>query len=493
MPARLTTRWGLSKVTSEEGRLVGGRYRLDRRIGSGAMGVVWQAYDERLRRAVAVKQLRLEPGLDPVEAEEARERAMREGRIAARLHHPNAVSVFDVVDEDDAPWLVMEYVPSRSLAAEMAERGVLQPEEVGRIGAQVAHALVAAHQAGIVHRDIKPANILLGENGNVKITDFGISRAQGDVAVTKTGLIAGTPAYLAPEVAYGRPPEAPADVFSLGSTLYAAVEGEPPFGLSENTLGLLHAVAAGRINPPQQSGVLTEVLIELLNADPDTRPSSITAARWLDAVARGQYPDLTPMGPDTQARMAAATALAPMPMPVPMADRTRAVTTVGAHGAGTGRGAAIGRPPGGTARPGSLNQPPRRNKRPMVLTGLGLAAVAALLSVLLASGAFDGTPPSTQQPLDNTNPTGQSFQQVPPPVSNNSFPTGSQPETDHHQRTTTKQAPTTTTAAPTTTTVTTTTTTVTTTTTTTDDPTTTTTPPVASGGPNVGAVANRKP
>jgi len=132
-------------VSSEEPRLVGGRYRLDRRIGSGAMGVVWQAYDERLRRAVAVKQLRLEPGLDPTEADEARQRAMREGRIAARLHHPNAVSVFDVVDEDDAPWLVMEYVPSRSLAQEMSQRKLLPPEEVGRIGAQVAHALVAAH------------------------------------------------------------------------------------------------------------------------------------------------------------------------------------------------------------------------------------------------------------------------------------------------------------------------------------------------------------
>jgi serine/threonine protein kinase len=483
MPARLTTRWGLSKVTSEEGRLVGGRYRLDRRIGSGAMGVVWQAYDERLRRAVAVKQLRLEPGLDPVEAEEARERAMREGRIAARLHHPNAVSVFDVVDEDDAPWLVMEYVPSRSLAAEMAERGVLQPEEVGRIGAQVAHALVAAHQAGIVHRDIKPANILLGDNGNVKITDFGISRAQGDVAVTKTGLIAGTPAYLAPEVAYGRPPEAPADVFSLGSTLYAAVEGEPPFGLSENTLGLLHAVAAGRINPPQQSGVLTDVLIELLNADPDTRPSSITAARWLDAVARGQYPDLTPMGPDTQARMAATTALAPGVVPIPMADRTRAVTTVGPYGAGTGRGTAIGGPPGGTGRPGTLNQP-KRSKRPMVLTGIGLVAVAALLSILLAYGAFDSKPPTTQQPVNNTGPTGPSFQQVPPPASNDAFPTGQQPLTDHRPRPTTP-APTTTTTPQTTTTTPppTTTTTTDTTTTTTDPPTTTTTAdPSGAGG-----------
>jgi serine/threonine protein kinase len=466
-------------VTSEEGRLVGGRYRLDRRIGSGAMGVVWQAYDERLRRNVAVKQLRLEPGLDPEDALEATERAMREGRIAARLHHPNAVSVFDVVDEDDAPWLVMEYVPSRSLAAEMAERGVLQPDEVGRIGAQVAHALVAAHAAGIVHRDIKPANILLGENGNVKITDFGISRATGDVAVTKTGLIAGTPAYLAPEVAYGRPPEAPADVFSLGSTLYAAVEGEPPFGMSENTLGLLHAVAAGRINPPQQAGILTEVLIELLNADPDTRPTSITAARWLDAVARGERPNITPVGPDT---LAGATTALVQPG---MGDRTRAVTTVGAYG-GTRSGTAVRA--GGTGRPGFAE--PKSNKRPMVLTGIGLAAVAVLAAILLWSGAFDHNQNPTQRTVNDTNPTQPSFQQVPPPQSN-SFNTPiptvvhtrvtTAAPTTTKQTTTTAPPPTTTTAPPPTTT-------------TAPPPTTTTTqdPPTPPSG-GAGAAGNTKP
>jgi hypothetical protein len=471
-------------VTSEEGRLVGGRYRLDRRIGSGAMGVVWQAYDERLRRNVAVKQLRLEPGLDPEDALEATERAMREGRIAARLHHPNAVSVFDVVDEDDAPWLVMEYVPSRSLAAEMADRGVLQPDEVGRIGAQVAHALVAAHAAGIVHRDIKPANILLGENGNVKITDFGISRATGDVAVTKTGLIAGTPAYLAPEVAYGRPPEAPADVFSLGSTLYAAVEGEPPFGMSENTLGLLHAVAAGRINPPKQAGILTDVLIELLNADPDTRPTSITAARWLDAVARGQRPDITPVGPGTLGGMAT-TALPP----AGMADRTRAVTTVGAYGTNRG-GAAVGA--AGTVRPAAYNEQ-KTNKRPMVLTGIGLAAVVVLAAVLWLSGAFNNTPNPTQRTVNDTNPTQPSFQQVPPPQSN-SFTTA--PPTVVHTKVTTRPQATTTTPPPTTTHTTTAPPATTTTaapppTTTAPAPPTTAPPTGPSGG--AGAVGNTKP
>ncbi|HEX5115189.1 MAG TPA: serine/threonine-protein kinase [Pseudonocardiaceae bacterium] len=445
-------------MTSAEGRLVGGRYRLDRRIGSGAMGVVWQAYDERLRRAVAVKQLRLEPGLDPEDANEARERAMREGRIAARLHHPNAVSVFDVVDEDDAPWLVMEYVPSRSLAAEMAERGVLHPDEVGRIGAQVAHALVAAHQAGIVHRDIKPANVLLGEDGTVKITDFGISRASGDVAVTKTGLIAGTPAYLAPEVAYGRPPEAPADVFSLGSTLYAAVEGEPPFGMSENTLGLLHAVAAGRINPPQQAGILTDVLIRLLNADPDARPSSATAARWLDAVARGQRPDLAAMSPDSLARMAAATAIAPGFGPT-ITDRTRAMTTAttGPYLGGTGRTQAV--------RPYA---PPNRNRRGLIVAGLSILAVAAVAGILLLSGVLDHHQnPTTEQP-PASNPTQPAFHNVPPPASV-SFSTPPQTlqrtQQSTPRQTTTTPPPTTTTPPPVTTT--------------TPPPVTTTSPPAA--------------
>jgi len=276
---------------SDEGRLVAGRYRIERRIGSGAMGAVWQAHDEVLARTVAIKQLLLQPGLDQHDAEDAKQRTMREGRIAARLHHPNAISVFDVVTDDNGhPCLVMEYLPSTSLADMLRERKTLPPMEVARIGAQIASALKEAHAVGIVHRDIKPGNILLGDNGVVKITDFGISRAKDDVTVTKTGMIAGTPAYLAPEVAIGGDPGPESDVFSLGSTLYAACEGQPPFGLSENTLSLLHAVAAGQINPPRQSGPLASVLAVMLHPEVQHRPTAEEAEELLDAVARGETP-----------------------------------------------------------------------------------------------------------------------------------------------------------------------------------------------------------
>ncbi|MBB4686364.1 serine/threonine-protein kinase [Amycolatopsis jiangsuensis] len=276
---------------SDEGRLVAGRYRIIGKVGTGAMGAVWQAHDEVLARTVAIKQLLLQPGLEQHEAEDARQRTMREGRIAARLHHPNAITVFDVVTDDNGqPCLIMEYLASTSLAQSLQEHGTLPPLEVARIGAQVAAALREAHAVGIVHRDIKPGNILLADNGTVKITDFGISRAKDDVTVTKTGMIAGTPAYLAPEVAIGGDPGPESDVFSLGSTLYAACEGQPPFGLSENTLSLLHAVAAGQINPPRQSGPLASVLAVLLHPETQHRPTADECEELLAAVARGETP-----------------------------------------------------------------------------------------------------------------------------------------------------------------------------------------------------------
>ncbi|WP_309115174.1 serine/threonine-protein kinase [Saccharothrix sp.] len=263
----------------ESGAAVGGRYALVERVGSGAMGVVWRALDALLDREVAVKQLRW-PDLTPDEARVAGARALREARNAARLHHPNAVAVFDVVVEDDRPWLVMEYVPARSLAELLVERGALDHAEAARIGGHVAAALAAAHAAGIVHRDVKPSNVLIGHDGAVKLTDFGISRSVNDGTLTDTGMITGTPAYLAPEVARGEQPGTAADVFSLGATLYAATEGRPPYGATENSLALLYKAAKGDIDPPAP-GPLSGVISRLLAGDPAERPSAADAADLL--------------------------------------------------------------------------------------------------------------------------------------------------------------------------------------------------------------------
>lgn len=395
---------------SDEGRLIAGRYRLQQRIGSGAMGVVWRAVDERLQRTVAVKQLLLQAGYTEAETEEARERSMREGRIAARLQHQNAIAVFDVSEDAGQPVLVMEYLPSESLASMIADHGVLPPLEVARIGAQVASALAAAHMAGIVHRDLKPGNILLGDNGQAKITDFGISRAIGDVAVTKSGILAGTPAYLSPEVALGRDPAPPSDVFSLGSTLYAAIEGHPPFGVDENAISLLHRVSRGQVEPPRQAGPMTAALMQLLRADPVERPTMAQARTLLQAVVEGRpIPTGTPAGGWQQTPPPAATASPPAAAPPP-------ATASGNRGSQDSGGTRVG-PPTGAGPPtraqagaaASANE--AGSKRPRQAVVWAAAVVAAILIGVLVANAFGGVGSgepdrsNAQQPLPAPSPT----------------------------------------------------------------------------------------
>ncbi|AXX31080.1 serine/threonine protein kinase [Actinosynnema pretiosum subsp. pretiosum] len=239
-----------------------------------------------MHRVVAVKELR--PGIAFDEA--YTERAIREGRIAARLQHPNVIALYDVVEHDDRPWLIMEYLPSKSLAALLSERGRLPADETVRLGIQLASGLVAAHHAGVVHRDVKPGNVLVTEFGTVKITDFGTSRAADEVTMTASGLLIGTPAYLSPEVARGGRAEFPADVYGLGATLYAAVEGGPPFGTDANTIAMLHRVAEGKYAQPEHAGPLGPVLNRLLDVDPATRPTMTEAVRLLREVR----PDSSP-------------------------------------------------------------------------------------------------------------------------------------------------------------------------------------------------------
>jgi len=303
--------------------VVAGRYRLLEEVGSGAMGVVWKAKDERLGRIVAVKRLLVRYALAEGLSEETRRRAMREARIAARLQHRNAIAMFDVVEHEGDPCLIMEFLPSRSLSAVLAERGTLTPEEVAEIGAQVAAALAAAHAVGIAHRDVKPGNILLADNGTVKITDFGISRALDDgTATTATSMLAGTPAYLAPEIARGGDPTRASDVFSLGSTLYHALEGRPPFGTSTNPLALLHKVAAGNVPPPRNAGPLEPTLMSLMRTEPTERPTMEQAATALAVpTAPSGIPVLTVPAAAAAAKPAATTAFAPAkstPTPPPI-------------------------------------------------------------------------------------------------------------------------------------------------------------------------------
>ncbi|WP_241386121.1 serine/threonine-protein kinase [Rhodococcus sp. CH91] len=266
-----------------------GRYRLDSKLGGGGMGAVWLARDTRLGRDVAVKQVISTADLAPDEAEELRRRALREGRAAAQLTHEHAISMYDVALHYGEPWLVMEHLPSRSLAQVMNVVDTLPPYVVAQIGANVADALTAAHAVGIVHRDVKPGNILIAERGRgagiVKISDFGIARAKGDN--DPDGVIIGTPAYFAPEVARGNDPTEASDVFSLGATLYTAVEGRPPFGFETDSIALLHRVARGEIVMPTQTGPLTEPLLELLQPDPSRRPTMEQARDLLARVVLG--------------------------------------------------------------------------------------------------------------------------------------------------------------------------------------------------------------
>lgn len=365
--------------------MIAGHYRLLERIGSGAMGVVWRARDERLERIVAIKQLLLQPGLSQQQREEARKRAMREARIAARLHHPNAIVVFDVAEHEGDPCLVMEYMLSRSLAAVLTQRGSLPVPDVAAMGSQIASALAAAHASGIVHRDIKPGNVLINDEGVAKITDFGIARAAGDLTLTQTGTFAGTPAYLAPEVARGQDPTHASDVFSLGATLYDAVEGGPPFPDRLNPLALLHLVAEGRIQPPKQAGELTPVLLKLLQAEPAERPSmaqsssmlaDLAGARSLrpalSTMSRPTLPDLVRVADDPRPASAPpAPVAAPPPAPPPPPPTAAAMPPVG-------------RPPADRDR---------RNRR-VLITAIVLVVVivGGLVGWLIASSG--GTPPT---------------------------------------------------------------------------------------------------
>lgn len=373
--------------TGQAGTRIAGRYRLIDTVGQGGMGVVWRAQDEVLGRTVAVKQVHIPSHLPEQEQQVLRERVLREARAAARLHDPAAVTVFDVVLEGGSPYLVMELVDAASLAERVRDEGPVPAREAARIGLAVLGALEAAHKAGIIHRDVKPGNVMVCANGRVLLTDFGIASTQGDASITQTGLLLGSPAYIAPERARGGSGGPESDLWALGGTLFTAVEGVPPFE-GEGALQTLTAVVEGRRRPTRRAGPLAPVIDALLAADPAARPTAAEARRMLDQVVRGG----TPAGPPT-----AATTVLPASRPATGLD-AREMTAVlppdplgGRYAGGGGQGGGQGT---GSYQPG-YDEPGRdphvgRRRTAIVLVALALVAAVTLGGLALA-GVFTKT------------------------------------------------------------------------------------------------------
>ena len=269
--------------------LIAGRYRLHEPVGTGGMGRVWMARDEMLDRDVAVKEFIPPEWMTDDEKKRLRTRTLREARSAARLNHPHVVRIYDVVHAEDLPWIVMEYVPSRSLYQVIGEDGPFAPAEAARIGLALLDALSAAHHAGVLHRDIKPHNVLIGHDGRVVLTDFGLATFVDDGSVTSPGLIVGSPQYVSPERARDGASTVESDLWSLGATLYAAVEGRSPYA-RESAMATLMALGSEEPDPTVLAGPLAPVLMGLLQRDPADRLTAEQVEDGLQAVPRPVVP-----------------------------------------------------------------------------------------------------------------------------------------------------------------------------------------------------------
>ncbi|MFR0357741.1 serine/threonine-protein kinase [Streptomyces sediminimaris] len=273
-----------------QGQLVAGRYRLADSIGSGGMGRVWRAHDEVLHRAVAIKELTAALYVSESDQERLLARTRAEARAAARINHSAVVTVHDVLEHDGRPWIVMELVEGYSLADAVKERGRVEPAEAARIGMWVLRALRAAHSAGVLHRDVKPGNVLIGHDGRVLLTDFGIAQIEGDSTITRTGEVVGSVDYLAPERVRGHDPGPASDLWALGATLYTAVEGRSPFRRT-SPLSTMQAVVEEDAAEPRHAGPLGPVMAALLHKDPAARPDADEAEQMLAEVAEGRRSD----------------------------------------------------------------------------------------------------------------------------------------------------------------------------------------------------------
>ncbi|MBB4713150.1 serine/threonine protein kinase [Streptomyces luteogriseus] len=309
-------------------RLLAGRYRLGKVLGRGGMGTVWRAEDETLGRTVAVKELRFPTNIDQEEKRRLITRTLREAKAIARIRNNSAVTVFDVVQEDDRPWIVMELVEGKSLAEVIREDGLLEPKRAAEVGLAVLDVLRSAHREGILHRDVKPSNVLISDDGRVVLTDFGIAQVEGDPSITSTGMLVGAPSYISPERARGHKPGPAADLWSLGGLLYAAVEGAPPYDKG-SAIATLTAVMTEPLEEPKNAGPLKDVIHGLLTKDPAQRLDDAGARAMLNSVLHApETPEPEPMD---------ATKVVPLP-----AQPDRSSRKGGSSGSGGKRGEEAG-------------------------------------------------------------------------------------------------------------------------------------------------------
>ncbi|MEV4872679.1 serine/threonine-protein kinase [Streptomyces syringium] len=413
-------------MDEERSPLLAGRYRIVERLGSGGMGVVWRAVDELLDREVAAKEVRAPEHMREADVRLLYARLKQEARAAARISHPYVITVHDVVEQQGRPWIVMELVRGKSLADVLEEEGVLQPKEAARIGAMVLQALRSAHAAGVLHRDVKPANVLIEESGRVVLTDFGIAVVEGSGTLTHTGDIVGSPDFLAPERAMGQRPGTPSDLWSLGTTLYAAIEGLSPFRRT-SALSTLQAVVQDEAPTPRRAGPLTPLLEGLLRKDPRDRMGAVEAQRLLDSVAAGRLTEPPGWARSDTGEYVRTAVAAPSPAPVPRPAPSPVPSPVPAPGPpvrhlspappGPHLGGVFGPPtPPQPERPFLGPQRPNRptgRRKSMVILGpvlafllAGGAATAAVIATRddggTPSGGTGGTVAETSRPSDGT-------------------------------------------------------------------------------------------
>lgn len=370
------------------GAVLAGRYRLVEPIGRGGMGKVWRAHDELLHRTVAVKELTAGLYVAQADRDVLHARTQKEARAAARIQHPAVVTVHDVLEHDDRPWIVMEYIDGPSLADAAKTAGRIEPREAARIGLHVLRALRAAHAVGVLHRDVKPGNVMLAKDGRVMLADFGIAAIEGDSSITRTGELVGSIDYLAPERVTGGVPDPASDLWALGATLYTAVEARSPFRRT-SPISSLQAVVNEEPPPPTHAGPLAPVITALLRKDPKHRPSAADAEQMLLEAMEGReskaahaYVPTRVMGSDelSSARGEAADGAEP-PAPAPAPGPSAPAAAFGSESRTESRTKAEP-----SAAPGE-----RAASAPAPAPGrLRRAAVVALVAALLGGGGVFG-------------------------------------------------------------------------------------------------------